>query len=77
MRLVQVAKALGMTGQQLRKELESVDFGIKPTDREIPDNLAQGVLRFVARKHNLEIDMDALGFSFDLGNIIVIIIMMI
>ncbi|MBT4367386.1 GTP-binding protein, partial [Candidatus Peregrinibacteria bacterium] len=66
MRLVQVAKALGMTGQQLRKELESVDFGIKPTDREIPDNLAQGVLRFVARKHNLEIDMDALGFSFDL-----------
>lgn len=60
MRLVQVAKALGMTGQQLRKELESVDFGVKPTDREIPDNLAQGVMRFVARKHNLDIDIEAI-----------------
>ncbi len=60
MRLVQVAKALGMTGQQLRKELTEVDFGIKPTDREIPDNLAQGVIRFVARKHNLTIDMTAI-----------------
>ncbi len=59
MRLVQVAKALGMTGQQLRKELESVDFGIRPTDREIPDNLAQGVIRFVARKHGIEVDLDA------------------
>lgn len=60
MRLVQVAKALGMTGQQLRKELENVDFGIKPTDREIPDNLAQGVIRFVARKHGITIDVSAL-----------------
>lgn len=58
MRLVQVAKALGMTGQQLRKELQSVDFGIKPTDREVPDNLAQGIIRFVARKHNLDINVD-------------------
>jgi translation initiation factor IF-2 len=66
MRLVQVAKALGMTGQQLRKELENVDFGIRPTDREIPDNLAQGVIRFVARKNNLTIDMSALeGFVMD------------
>lgn len=58
MRLVQVAKILGMTGQQLRKELEQVDFGVKPTDREIPDNLAIGVIRFVARKHNLKIDFE-------------------
>lgn len=66
MRLVQVAKALGMTGQQLRKELENVDFGIRPTDREIPDNLAQGVIRFVARKLNITIDMSALeGFVMD------------
>ncbi len=65
MRLVQVAKALGMTGQQLRKELESVDFGIKQTDREIPDNLAQGVIRFVARKHNITVDMAALGAGFE------------
>lgn len=72
MRLVQVAKALGMTGQQLRKELESVDFGIKPTDREIPDNLAQGVIRFVARKHNITVDMTALqglaGFEEGMGD---------
>ena len=63
MRLVQVAKALGMTGQQLRKELENVDFGIRSTDREIPDNLAQGVLRFVANKNGLDIDMESLGFE--------------
>jgi len=69
MRLVQVAKALGMTGQQLRKELESVDFGIKATDREIPDNLAQGVIRFVARKNGLTIDMSILeGFGFDMSD---------
>lgn len=61
MRLVQVAKILGMTGQQLRHELESVDFGIKPTDREIPDNLAHGVIRFVARKHKIPVDFEALG----------------
>lgn len=65
MRLVQVAKALGMTGQQLRHELEGVDFGIKPTDREIPDNLAQGVIRFVSGKHGIEVDMAALGFTDD------------
>ncbi len=63
MRLVKVAKALGMTGQQLRHELELVDFGVKPTDREISDTLAQGVLRFIARKHGIKLDMDALGFS--------------
>ncbi len=63
MRLVQVAKVLGMTGQQLRKELEQVDFGVKPTDREIPENLAIGVIRFLARKHKLNIDMDAVMLS--------------
>ena len=66
MRLVQVAKALGMTGQQLRKELENVDFGVKPTDREIPDNLAQGVVRYVARQKGLDIDMESLFGPVDL-----------
>jgi translation initiation factor IF-2 len=61
MRLVQVAKALGMTGQQLRHELTSVDFGIKPTDREVPDNLAMGIVRVIARKHGITPDIDALG----------------
>jgi translation initiation factor IF-2 len=61
MRLVQVAKVLGMTGQQLRKELEQVDFGVKPTDREIPDNLAHGVVRFIARKHNIQLPPDVMA----------------
>lgn len=60
MRLVQVAKALGMTGQQLRKELETVDFGVKPTDREIDDSLAQGVVRYFAREKGIEVDMESL-----------------
>ena len=67
MRLVRVAKALGMTGQQLRHELESVDFGVKSTDREIPDNLAQGILRFIARKHGIDVDMESLGFVDEEG----------
>ena len=61
MRLVHVAKALGMTGQQLRKELSTVDFGVKPTDREIPDTLAQGVLRYVARKHGITVNAEVLA----------------
>ncbi len=55
MRLVEVAKKLGMTGQNLRKELSEVDFGIKATDREIPDGIAQGVIRYIARKYGIEI----------------------
>ncbi|TSC97251.1 MAG: translation initiation factor IF-2, partial [Candidatus Peregrinibacteria bacterium Greene1014_49] len=65
MRLVQVAKALGMTGQQLRHELSEVNFGVKPTDREVPDGLAQGVIRFIARKHGITVDMQALGFTLE------------
>ncbi len=60
MRLVQVAKALGMTGQELRKELQNVDFGVKPSDREIPDSLAQGIVRYIARVKGVEVDMEAL-----------------
>jgi len=63
MRLVQVAKALGMTGQQLRHELSQVNFGVKPTDREIPDTLARGVIRFIAGKHGLVVDMEAIGLA--------------
>ncbi|MDA1292326.1 MAG: translation initiation factor IF-2 [bacterium] len=67
MRLVQVAKALGMTGQQLRKQLENVDFGVKSTDREIPDNLAQGIVRYIARVNGLDIDMEAIFGPMDLA----------
>jgi translation initiation factor IF-2 len=63
MRLVSVAKALGMTGQQLRHELTEVNFGVKPTDREVPDSLAQGILRFLARKHGVALDLAALGLA--------------
>ncbi len=59
MRLVQVAKILGITGQELRKELETVDFGVKPTDREVSDNLAMGVIRFVANRRKITVDWDA------------------
>jgi translation initiation factor IF-2 len=63
MRLVQVAKALGMTGQQLRKELMQVNFGVKPTDREIPEGLAKGIVRFLANKYNLTVNVDAIGLQ--------------
>lgn len=60
MRLVQVAKILGMTGQELRHELSTVNFGVKPTDREVPDGLAKGVIRFIAQKKGMTIDIDAI-----------------
>ncbi len=58
MRLVQVAKILGLPGQELRKELLNVDFGIKPADREVPDNLAMGIIRFVASKRNIAVNWE-------------------
>ncbi|HLC75894.1 MAG TPA: translation initiation factor IF-2 [Candidatus Peribacterales bacterium] len=61
MRLIEVAKKLGMTGQNLRKELSEVDFGVKPTDREIPDQIAMGVIRFLARKHGIELKEEDMG----------------
>lgn len=59
MRLIQVAKILGITGQELRTELTQMDFGVKPTDREAPDNLAMGIIRFIARKRGIEVDLSA------------------
>ncbi len=56
MRLIQVAKILGMTGQELRKELTTVDFGVKPTDREVSQSLAMGIIRFIANKKGIAID---------------------
>ena len=61
LRLVEVAKKLGMTGQELRRELTQVDFGVKPTDREVPDTLAHGIIRYVARKYNIEVKEDAVS----------------
>ncbi len=67
MRLVQVAKILGMTGQELRHELTSVNFGVKPTDREVPESLAKGIIRFVAQKKGLTIDLESIGLLKDDG----------
>ncbi len=58
MRLVQVAKILGISGQELRKDLTAVDIGVKPTDREVSDNLAMGVIRFVAQRRNIKVDWE-------------------
>jgi translation initiation factor IF-2 len=55
MRLIEVARALGMTGQKLRHELAEVDFGVKPTDREVPDQIAQGIIRYIANKYGIEV----------------------
>ncbi len=60
MRLIQVAKILGISGQELRKELMTVDFGVRPTDREVPQNLAFGIIRFVANRKKIEIDWEAI-----------------
>jgi len=65
MRLIQVAKILGISGQELRKELSAMDFGVKPTDREAPDALAHGIIRFVARKRGIDIDLSALETMTD------------
>ncbi len=67
MRLVQVAKILNMTGQELRKELSEVNFGVKPTDREIPEGLAKGVIRFIANKKGLSINLETLDLTSAAG----------
>lgn len=50
LRLVQLAKELGITTKELRPELEKTNFGIKATDREIPDGLAAGIIRVLSPK---------------------------
>lgn len=55
MRLVKVAKELGITSKELRVELENTNFGIKPTDREVPDGLAAGIIRVLTPKFKEQI----------------------
>lgn len=54
-----------MTGQELRHELLQVDFGVKPTDREVSDTLAQGIIRYIARKHNITPQGVLPSYTFD------------
>jgi len=55
LRLVQVAKELGITSKELRKELEKTNFGIKPSDREVDDGLAAGIIRVLTPKFKEQI----------------------
>jgi translation initiation factor IF-2 len=49
-RTAQVAKHLGISSRQLREFLSEVNFGIRPTDREMPITIAAGVVRYVSHK---------------------------
>jgi len=53
-RTAQVAKHLGVSSRQLRELVSEVNFGIKPTDREIPFAIASGIIRFAAKKLGIE-----------------------
>ena len=53
-RTAQVAKHLGVSSRQLREIISEVNFGIKPTDREIPFAIASGVIRFASKKLGIE-----------------------
>jgi hypothetical protein len=55
-----------MTGQELRHELSQVNFGVKPTDREVPDGLAKGIVRFFAQKKGITVNMETLGLPMDM-----------
>jgi len=55
MRVTELAKTIGISSQILRRELSSTDFGVKATDREIPDMLAIGITRVLSVKYKEEI----------------------
>ncbi len=54
-RAAALAKHIGISSQDLRKLLSTVNFGVKPTDREFPESLASGIVRFASRKYKREI----------------------
>ncbi len=49
-RAITVAQHLGISTQELRKYLSEVNFGVRPSEREFPESIANGIVRFVARK---------------------------
>ena len=55
MRLVQLAKELGISSKELRTELDNTNFGVKESDREIPDGLAMGIIRVLTPKFKEQI----------------------
>jgi translation initiation factor IF-2 len=54
-RAAALAKHIGITSQELRSMLGTVNFGVKPTDREFPETIASGIVRFASRKLKREI----------------------
>lgn len=54
-RAVKLAQHLGVSSSELRKFISEVNFGVKPTDREMPESIANGIVRYVARKLNRKI----------------------
>ncbi len=46
-----IAYEVGITRQELRHELQQTNFGIDPNSKEIPDSLAQGIIRRLAPKY--------------------------
>ena len=54
-RAAAVAKHIGVTSLQLRKMLETVNMGVKPSDREFPITIVPGIVRFASRKLRKEI----------------------
>ena len=51
MRLKDIAYEIGITRQELRRELQKTDFGVDTSAKDIPDGLAHGVIRFFAPKY--------------------------
>lgn len=49
-RMAAMAQHLGITSQELRRVVAEVNFGVKPTDREVPETIAPGIVRFAATK---------------------------
>lgn len=55
-RAAAVAKHIGISSQELRQMLGQVNFGVKPTDREFPEGIVNGIVRFASRKLKREVD---------------------
>ena len=55
-RAIKVAQHLGISSSKLREFIAQVNFGVKPEEREFPENIANGIVRFVARKLGKKIE---------------------
>ncbi|HPO05955.1 MAG TPA: translation initiation factor IF-2 N-terminal domain-containing protein, partial [Candidatus Gracilibacteria bacterium] len=51
MRAKDVANEIGITRQELRQELQKINFGVDPDAKDIPDSLASGIVRVLGVKY--------------------------